>query len=165
MVRDWRRRENSAPSASLITEQACCKINTANGQEESYSDKESIPIYLWENKFISTKPSFQDKQKDNSTYLQLIKDTKNNIKVQRMNFFFFFILRNQNLSPYGLDTGRAKNIIPESQIRADSSVKATVCDGIITLHAFYHFPRIPFCIKSLLRLTCGRAPLAIILMV
>lgn len=89
MVRDWRRRENSAPSASLITEQACCKINTANGQEESYSDKESIPIYLWENKFISTKPSFQDKQKDNSTYLQLIKDTKNNIKVQRMKFFFF----------------------------------------------------------------------------
>lgn len=50
IVRDWGRRENSVPSASLITEQAWCKTDIANGQEASCSAKEGIPIYLWENK-------------------------------------------------------------------------------------------------------------------
>lgn len=50
MVRDWGRRENSVPSASLVTEQAWYKIDVANGQEASCSGKENIPRYLWENK-------------------------------------------------------------------------------------------------------------------
>lgn len=51
------------------------------------------------------------------------------------------------------------------ELNTDSSVKANVYDGIITLHAFYHFPRIPFCINSVIRVTCDRATLAIILLI
>lgn len=62
-----------------------------------------------------TKPSFQDKQKANSTYLVSIQKKK---KVQRMKFIFLNLL-NQNLFPYGLGVAGAENIIPESQIRAE----------------------------------------------
>lgn len=68
VARDWGRRENSAPSVNLVTEQAWSKIDIANGQVAGCSAKGGTPLYLWENKLLSTKP-YQDKQRDNSTYL------------------------------------------------------------------------------------------------
>lgn len=39
------------------------------------------------------------------------------------------------------------------ELNTDSFVKTNVCDGITTFHAFYHFPRILFCINSVIRVT------------
>ena len=69
MVRDWGRREKSAPSVRLVTEQAWSETDVANGQEARCSAEEGMASCLWENECVSTKLYHQDKQRGNSTCL------------------------------------------------------------------------------------------------
>lgn len=61
MVRDWGRREDVVPSATQYRKRGVKQTPQTDKEQAIVLCKERVPIYLLENKRISTKTSFQDK--------------------------------------------------------------------------------------------------------
>lgn len=124
VVRDWGRREESVPSATLTTEKVRCAVSLTSGQKQAWgSPRRVCQCVYWKINLSRLRQVFKINKRIILPICNLVRDTLPHQNHKGSNteidLFIFLNFLNQNLSPYGLGAVRAKNIIPESQIRAE----------------------------------------------